>query len=511
MTALVERPAIGEPVMEASGIRRSFGNHLALDDVDLTLHTGESVALVGENGAGKSTLAKILTGALRPDDGALRVRGQVVRFGSPRDAIAAGIAFIPQELAYVPRMSVGENILLNRWPSWRGMTNRRAIRRSAADALRDFGVELDVDAPLSELKLADRQLVEIVKALARRASVVVLDEPTAALSDRESEALFRALRRLKQDGVACVSVLHRIDHVQGIADRVLVLRNGRAVLSAPRGTSRADLVAAMLGPEVAAVETRARASLPRPRAGEVALLGTGLTTTGNPGLRDVDLDARRGEILVVFGVRGSGIEHVGGVLSGRTRLESGSLRIGGREYDGLGSPRAARRAGIGFVPPERKTQGLVLGLSIAANISLLTLSRVSRLGFLSRRAERSLAQKLSASVDVRAQSTQQAVGELSGGNQQKVLLASRLAAGPDLLVLEQPTRGVDIGARAQIHAHLRALAESGMTFIVITSDVEEAVIMGDRVVVVRDGDVVDELAGQRCTQQAVLRAASGGE
>ncbi len=493
------------PLMEARGISKSYGANRVLDSVDFTLASGEAVALIGENGAGKSTFARILVGATQPDAGSLTMEGRPLRLQSPRDALANRIAFIPQELAYVPELTVAENVLLGEWPGRAGFTSLNRMREAAEAACRRFGISLDLDARMSSLTLADRQLAEIVKALRRRARIIVLDEPTAALNEQESRGLFRILGQLGEEGVGVIYISHRMDEVYRFSDRVDVFRNGHRVASErPRDVTQAQLIAHMLGQEKEDFERHRAAS--DEEAEELAL--EGWSREGLPPLHDVSLGVARGEILGVYGVRGSGADLVAEGLAGLHRDIRGTISLGGARRGLFRSPREARMAGLAYLPAERKRNGLVLHLPIRMNLTLMIHKLVSRLGILRGGAERTKAKELARGVDLRFRGLEQKVEELSGGNQQKILLASRLAARPGILVLHEPTRGVDVGARVEIHKLLASVADYGCATLMVTSDVEEAVTVSDRLVVIRDGRVTGHLAGAELTQKNAIALAT---
>ncbi len=503
--------APGEPaaLIEAHGIGKRYGANVVLSGVEFRIDAGDSIALIGENGAGKSTFAKILTGVIRPDTGSLQMDGTPVSFGSPREALAHGIALIPQELAYVPHLTVGENILLGNWPSWRGLTSIGASLRRAREECRQFGIDLDVTRPMSSLKLADRQIVEIVKALTRRARLIVLDEPTASLSEQESRSLFAILTRLTQEGVGVVYISHRMDEVFRFSNRVVVFRNGELVASVtPAEATPAQLIAHMLGQEK---EDFAALQHPPPRSARPAAKLRGWTRPGLPSLSDVTLRVEHGEIVGLYGLRGSGAELVAEGLAGLRPDIEGELTLDGRTGQPLASPFVARRAGIAYVPAERKRDGLVLQLPIGANLVLLILRQIAAWGWIRRSREETRAQALATTFDVRSSGLSQKVGQLSGGNQQKVLLASRMAASPKLLILQEPTRGVDVGARVEIHRLLAEIATEGCGMLLVTSDVEEAAAVSHRLLIMREGSIVGELSGAAKTQAKAIALAAGSD
>jgi ribose transport system ATP-binding protein len=502
--------ATHDALLSAAQLFKYYGPQPALQDVTFSLGRGEILAVVGENGAGKSTLSKILAGVVQPDSGSLTLRGQPLRLRSPREAIEAGMSYIPQELEYLPNLTVADNLLVGRWPNRHGFTNRKLARGEAERLAARFGISLDVRRPITEMGLAERQLVEILKALARETSVLILDEPTAALTSDESKNLFRVVRGLAAADVGVIFISHRIDEVMDVAHRILVLRNGivAAEMDAAVTTPR-EVIRAMLGTELRRTSSEASAN------GEVArpvvLRLEGWTRLGLPNIVDANLELREREILGLFGVRGSGADLIAGALGGRVGGFQGSMTLLGKTCKPFASPREAQSAGVGYVPPERKRDGLVLGMSIQANISMLVLDRVDRAGFIRRSAERGLAEEWRERLGIRSQSPTQEVGSLSGGNQQKVLLASRLATEPAVLVLNEPTRGVDVGTRLQIHEYVRGEARGGRSVLWVTSDVEEAVTVSDRLVIIRDGSIVGELTDGALTQGNAIALATGTE
>jgi ABC-type sugar transport system ATPase subunit len=492
--------------LEVAGLSKRYGAQVALRAVDFVIGRGEIVAVVGENGAGKSTLSKILGGAIRPDSGEMRLDGRSLTFSSPRDALRAGISYIPQELAYMPNLTVAENLMVGQWPRRLGFTNRPVVAQRATALVQRFGIALDVRRNIVDIGLADRQLVEILKALARNARILILDEPTASLTAEESANLFGVLRDLASSGVGIIFISHRLDEIFEVADRILVLRNGEAVASlAAHSTTPRELIDYMLGHEVAQVEGAMSA---RRLTGPAVLEVAGFTRHGLPAIEDLRLQLQKGEILGLFGSRGSGADLVADGLGGRLSDFRGQVVIRGVEHQAFRTPRDSRDAGIGYVPPERKRDGLNLQASIAANLSMLVMGSISRLGVINRRAERKRAQVWERTLKIRCRSVAQSVNALSGGNQQKVLLGSRLAAGPDILVLNEPTRGVDVGTRSQIHRYMRDISTHGTSVLWVTSDIEEAVLVSDRILVMRDGAIVGELMEDQMTQANALEMAT---
>lgn len=499
-------PSLGEAeVLRATKLAKSYGGHLVLKHVDFSINAGEIVAVIGENGAGKSTFAKIIAGVVQPESGEIQIKGKTVVFQSPRDALRVGIAYIPQELAYLSNRTVADNILIGRWPHRAGLTSDATIASTALTEAKKFGIDLHVNWRMSDLTLAERQLVEIVKALIRSSQVLVLDEPTASLTSGESRKLFGILRQLVQSGLSVVFISHRMDEVFEVSDRVVVLRNGDVVGSVPTvEATRPQLIGMMLGAAAEELgEPRAERLLTEPA---LQLLGWGWS--GEPPIQDLNLTVHKGEIVALFGLRGSGGEAIAEGLAGRNSKFSGKVVVEGREFPVFRSITASVRAGIGYLPAERKRDGLVMPLSVQTNLSLLVLHSLSRLGLLQSRAEHAMGIEMRDTLQIRLRSLSQPVVTLSGGNQQKVVLGSRLLARPRVLVLQEPTRGVDVGARFEIHQYLRGIAEQGTAILWVTTDVEEAVLMADRLVVLREGKIVAELTGNKKTQgQAVAMAA----
>jgi ribose transport system ATP-binding protein len=492
-------------LLTVKGLTKSYGAYVALHNFDFVVEAGQAVSVIGENGAGKSTLAKILAGVIRPDAGSIALDGEEFHFGSPRDALRAGVAFIPQELAYLPNLSVAENILVGTWPHRFGLTTRKMSIKRAQNECRRFGVDLNVGQRMSRLKLGERQLVEIVKALARRARLIILDEPTASLSEQESQILFRVLKNLAGQGVGIVYISHRMDEVYRFSNRVDVLRNGNHVASvAPSDTTPARLIEYMLGQAADHMPETSAA----PSSAETRLALVNWSAEGVPALHGVDLEVRSGEIVGVFGLRGAGQELIAEGLAGLHSNIRGELVVNGRRARVFTQPRQARKAGISYVPAERKREGLVLSLSIQANLTLLVLRRISRFGIRFASLERARALELANRLNIRYRTLEQKTGALSGGNQQKVLVGSRLASRPTIFVLQEPTRGVDVGARVEIHKFLRELVVGGAAIVLVTSDVEEAVLVSDRLLIMRDGSVVGELKTSSKTQSQALALAT---
>jgi len=474
------------PEISVHGLTKRYGPVTVLDAVDLTIAPGEIHAILGENGAGKSTLLKIVGGAIAADGGELRLDGDPVRIGSPRDAIDHGITLISQELALVPGRSVLENVMLGRWAQRGGFATPGADLDVFHELLERTGFDLDPDTPVGDLPIGRQQQVEILKALARGARVLCMDEPTAVLNEAEKEQLLRVVRDIAAAGTTIVIVSHFLDEVLALANRVTVLRDGHLIETADAAAhTPATLVSLMVGREVDPLDED-----PRPVAddAETVLRIAGLRTAV---VRDIDLEVRRGEIVGIAGLVGSGRSDLLLTVFGSDRRRGGSVEILGRELPS-GSIAAAIRAGVALVPESRKDQGLVLGRSVGENIALATLAHRSVLGWVQRRRERAAVAAIADEVDLRGGRGGSTIADLSGGNQQKALFAKWLIDPPELLMVDEPTRGIDIAAKARIHGLLRTLAERGAAVLVVSSELDEVIRLSHRVVVMRHGRIVDE-------------------
>nr|WSX73403.1 sugar ABC transporter ATP-binding protein [Streptomyces sp. NBC_00899]WSX80531.1 sugar ABC transporter ATP-binding protein [Streptomyces sp. NBC_00899] len=493
------------PVLEAVGVSKRFPGVVALDDVSFTLRAGEIHALVGENGAGKSTLIKILTGVHRPDEGELRLSGEPVAFHRPHEAQQAGISTIYQEVNLVPLMSVARNIFLGREPRTRlGLVDFRRMHRETAELLGGFGITTDPRRPLHTLGIGTQQMVALARAVSVRARVVVMDEPTSSLEPREVETLFRVIGDLHARGISLVYVSHRMDELYRICDRVTVLRDGRLVHTGDLAdTDRVRLVSMMLGRELARVRKEAAEGHDdgRTPAAEPVLTATGLSRRHL--LDDIGLDLRPGEVLGLGGLLGSGRTETAKALAGALPLDGGEITVGGRRLRRISSA-AAIRAGISLLPEDRKAEGIVPGLSVRENIVLAALPRLSRFGFISRRKQDRVVDIFMKRLRIKAAGPEQKVGELSGGNQQKVLLARWLCLEPRVLLLDEPTRGIDVGAKAEVQTLIDELAAEGLAVLLISSELEELVEGADRIVVLRAGSVAGELTGDDVTEGGLL-------
>ena len=484
------------------GIRKTFPGVVALDDVRFDLCRGEVHALLGENGAGKSTLMKILSGACRRDGGEILLDGRQVMLDSPREAQELGISTIYQEFNLVPQLSAAENIYLGREPvRTAGVIDRRALVAGARTLLEGLGTTVNPDAPVQALGVAEQQMVEIAKALSLRARILIMDEPTSALTASEIEQLFAAIRRFTAGGGSVIYISHRLEELARVGHRATVLRDGRFVGMRALPAPVSELVRMMVDRDISE-------HYPQPtRQRGAEILRVDRVTRG-PRLRDVSFTLHRGEVLGVAGLLGAGRTELARVIAGADLPESGTIAIDGKPVR-VRSPRDAIRAGVGLVPEDRKRQGLVLLQSVAANLSLPQLARLGRAGVVSRTRERSLATRWSRELRIRAPGIDTRVLTLSGGNQQKVVLGKWLAAGADVLIVDEPTRGIDVGARMEIYILLDRLAANGAGILMISSDLPEVMGMSDRILVMHQGRVQALLDGRNATQEAVLHAALG--
>lgn len=482
---------------------KAYGGITVLDGVDFDLRAGEIHALVGENGAGKSTLIKVMTGVHVPDSGTLRLNGRLIAPRSPAAAQALGISTVFQEVNLLPNLSVAHNLYLGREPRSFGCIRWRQLHADATRLLQRFRLDIDVRQPLASYSIAVQQLVAIARGVDCSAQVLILDEPTASLDAGEVALLFSILRDLKAQGLGIVFITHFLDQVYAVADRITVLRNGERVGTfAAASLSRAQLVSHMLGKELQAVE-HAR------RPGDTAAAATPRLSVRQlqaaNGLLDVSFDVQRGEVLGLAGLLGAGRTEVCDTLFGLARRTGGELRVDDNSRD-VSSPAAAMRLGLALCPEDRKTQGIVGALSIRDNIVLALQARRGWWKPLPRKQRQALAERAIAGLKIACPHADKAVGELSGGNQQKVILARWLATSPTILILDEPTRGIDIGAHAEIIALIRSLCAQGMTVLVASSEIEELIAFSDKVVVLRDRRKVAELSGAHINEQEIMAA-----
>ncbi|MCF6476005.1 sugar ABC transporter ATP-binding protein [Nonomuraea sp. MG754425] len=506
------------PVLEARGISKRFPGVLALDDVSLALRPGQAHALVGENGAGKSTLIKVFTGVYRPDGGELRYRGGPAAFGTPMEAQRAGISTIYQEVNLVPMMSVARNLLLGREPRGRfGVIDAAAMYDEAARVLAGYGVETDVRRPLRALGVGAQQMVALARAVSVDARVVIMDEPTSSLEPREVETLFGVIGRLRDSGIAVLYVSHRLDELYRVCDQVTILRDGRLAHTGPlAGLGRLDLISLMLGRDLNEVRSHGLTSFSRERHAEAArqpgdagrapargpvVEARGLTRRHV--LDGVDVSVRPGEVVGLGGLLGAGRTETAKAIVGALPLDGGQVLVAGAPLR-AGSTSAAIRAGVSLLPEDRKAEGIIPTLSVRENIALAALPALGRAGVVSEAKIDRVVEIFMRRLRIKAASPHQLVCELSGGNQQKVLLARWLAVRPKVLLLDEPTRGIDVGAKAEVQALIDELAGEGLGVLLISSDLEELVEGADRILVLREGAVVGELAGDEVTEERIM-------
>ena len=492
------------PLLDARFITKSYAGVRALSNVSFDLRPGEVHALIGENGAGKSTLIKVMTGAVAADSGTLSVAGNQVAQMSPAASRALGIAAIYQQPALFPHLTVAENIAFALEPRapWRQIDWRRR-RQVARDLLSRVGAGIDADRIVDTLSMPEQQLVEIAKAIGSDARVLIMDEPTASLSELEVVRLFEVVARLKSQNVGIIYISHRLEEILAIADRVTVLRDGSTVgTHAREGLKRATLINLMIGRELSAIFPKRAVPL-----GEVALELRDLTCRA-AGVRDASLAVRSGEIVGLAGLVGSGRTELAQVVFGLMPADSGEVLVKGQPFS-LRSPAAAIDAGIGYLPEDRKQHGVVPEMPVDANMSLANLRSVARAGLIDRDRERSQAQRYVEQLRIKTGSVASDVESLSGGNQQKVALARWLATSPKVLILDEPTQGVDVGSKSEIHALMQELAEQGLAVLMISSELPEILGMSDRIAVMRGGTIAGVLTREEATQERVLAMALG--
>ena len=492
-------------MIEMTGITKAFSGNVVLNNVQFSLTDGEIHALMGENGAGKSTMMKILTGIYKRDAGDIKVDGQAVHFQSPKDAEALGISVIHQELNILPHLSVTENLFLGKEKTIgrTGILRTRQMNKEAKELLNKLGLDIDVRQPAGDLSVGKQQIIEIAKAINSNAKYIVMDEPTAALTDREIETLFVTVRELKAKGISFVYISHRMEEIFAICDRITILRDGQSVgtREIPK-TTFDEVVQMMVGRELGERFPARHAQL-----GEVVLEAKGLCS--KHAFSNVNFALRKGEILAVAGLMGAGRTEVAQTIFGDRSKASGKLIVKGKEVT-ISNPIQAMRHGIGFVTEDRKTEGLVLDFSIKENMMLTNLESVSKGGVLQAKLEASESTKYIDQLKVRCADAEQTVGSLSGGNQQKIVLAKWLRTNPDVLILDEPTRGVDIGAKKEIYAVINALAEQGVAILMISSELPEVIGMADRVLVMHEGTQTAILNKEELTQETIMHYATGG-
>jgi len=486
-------------------ICKTYPGVRALDNVSLEVQAGEVHALVGENGAGKSTLMKILAGAETADSGEILLKGSPVQIDSPQKAMDLGISTIYQEFNLVPYLNAAENIFLGREPRAKvpGFVDFRTMYDEAQQVIDRLGVALDIRTPVNRLSIAQQQMVEIAKATSRRSNIIVMDEPSATLTEHELERLFALIRQLKADGVAVIYISHRLDEIFEIADRVTVLRDGKHIATRDvKDITRDEIIRLMVGRELNQMIPKVPAPI-----GDVVLEVRNVSSQNK--LHDVSLTVRKGEIVGLAGLVGAGRTELARAIFGADPIDSGEVLLEGRPVR-VRSPQDAIKLGIGLVTEDRKAQGLVLGMAVRENITLANLRALTRFNFIMAGREREVAQKFVTELSIRTPSIEQAVQNLSGGNQQKVVLAKWLFTQSKVLIFDEPTRGIDVGAKTEIYQLMNSLAAQGVGIIMISSELPEVIGMSDRIYVMHEGRVAGELSAAEATQERIMQLATGG-
>ena len=506
----MEQTEPSAPLLEMTAIGKTFPGVLALQDASLRVGRGEVHALIGQNGAGKSTLIKILTGAYRRDSGTVRFAGQAVDFQSPQQAQAGGVSTIYQEVNLVPFRSVSENIFLGREPRRWGLIDWRRMNREAAAILDRFGIHLDVTQPLLTLNVAIQQMVAVARAVSFDSKLVVMDEPTSSLDEQEVATLFTVIRQLKAEGVSVVFVSHRLDELYAVCDRVTIMRDGRTVAERAMGEiGKLELVALMLGKDLSVVQRSGTTAFADGVHHAAAELIRADDLRQGRRLQGASVQVRAGEIVGLAGLLGAGRTEVARALFGADAVDSGEVRLDGKPVH-FKSPRDAIRAGIGFCSEDRKTEGIIPYMSVRENLTLAVLPTLARRGIIARDKQQALVDQFVQRLGIKTSGPDQPVRELSGGNQQKVLLARWLCMNPRLLLVDEPTRGIDVGAKGEIQALINELADAGLGVLMISSELEELTEGCDRVVVLREGRTVAELPHATVSQGAIMAAMAHG-
>ena len=494
------------PALEMRHISKTFPGVRALDDVSLTVMLGEVHALLGENGAGKSTLMKILAGAQPKDTGEILLNGKPVHIDSPQSAMELGISIIYQEFNLVPYLNAAENIFLGREPRAKipSFVDFRKMYADAQAIIDRLGVKLNVRTPVNRLSVAQQQMVEIAKATSRKSRVIVMDEPSATLTEHELASLFTLIRQLQSEGVSIVYISHRLEEVFEIANRVTILRDGRWVATEKvADLDRDQIIRYMVGRELKDIIPKAPAAVKEPALRVVHLNRTGV-------LHDINLTVHCGEVLGLAGLVGAGRTEVARAIFGADPIDSGRIELFGKPVR-IHSPESAIRHGIGLITEDRKAQGLILGMAVRENTTLANLAALSRFGFVCRAKEREAATKYVKDLRVRTPTIEQAVQNLSGGNQQKVVLAKWLFTKSKILLFDEPTRGIDVGAKTEIYQLINQLAAEGVAIIMISSELPEILGMSDRILVMHEGRIAGELSRAEATQEKIMHLATGGE
>ncbi len=510
MTAAPMQPSAPDvtttPALEMRHIRKSYPGVQAIKDVSLTVGQGEIHALLGENGAGKSTLMKILAGAEMRDEGEILLDGKPVTIDSPQKAMEYGISIIYQEFNLVPYLSAGENIYLGREPRARlpGFVDFRALYQNAQKVIDALGVHIDARSPVNQLSVAQQQMVEIAKATSKQSRIIVMDEPSATLTDHELVALFQLMRQLRSQGVSIIYISHRLEEVFEVCDRATIMRDGTHIATMDvKDLTRDSIIRLMVGRELKDAIPKVPAKL-----GENALCVRGLNRAGV--LHDINFEVKQGEILGIAGLVGAGRTETARAIFGADPIDSGTIEVFGKPVT-IRSPQDAIKHGIGLVTEDRKQQGLVLGMAVRENGTLANLGALSRLGFIKRGEERRVSEEYRTSLAIKTPTIEQTVQNLSGGNQQKVVLAKWLFTGSKVLIFDEPTRGIDVGAKSEIYKLMNELVKEGKAIIMISSELPEVLGMSDRILVMHEGRITGQLMRGEATQESIMKLATGGD
>ena len=493
-------------MIEMTGISKAFNGNTVLNNVEFEIAPGEIHALMGENGAGKSTLMKILTGIYTRDSGEIKIKGNPVEFKNPKEAEQAGIAVIHQELNILPDLTVAENLFLGNEKTFgkSGILKTKEMNKAAKEVLLNLGLDVDVKTTARNLSVGKQQIVEIAKAISSNADVIIMDEPTAALTDREIETLFETIRALQAKGVSFVYISHRMEEIFAICDRITILRDGSYVgVRNVKETTFDEIVQMMVGRELGG-----RFPDRTSKIGEVKLVAKNLTRKGF--FEDVSFELRKGEILGVAGLMGAGRTEVVQSLFGYKKLDSGELILDGKQVK-ISTPLDAIKLGFGFVTEDRKSEGLILDFSVKENLGITNFNKISKNGVVNNQKEKSLYDSMVKRLGVRTSGPDQTVKSLSGGNQQKIVIAKWLGIEPDILILDEPTRGVDVGAKKEIYSIVNTLAENGVSIIMISSELPEIIGMVDRVLVMHEGKITGEITKEEMSQEKIMHYATGGD
>ncbi|MDN7241974.1 sugar ABC transporter ATP-binding protein [Planococcus sp. N028] len=492
-------------MIKMTDISKSFSGNKVLKNVRFSLEKGEIHALMGENGAGKSTLMKIMAGIYSRDSGTVEVKGQPVEFTSPKQAEAAGIAVIHQELNVLPHLSIAENLFLGREETYgrTGILKTKEMEKKTREILADLGLDIDPASPASILSVGKQQIVEIAKALSVDAEVIIMDEPTAALTDREIDSLFATIRQLQKQGVSFIYISHRMEEIFSLCDRITILRDGEYVGERKISeTSFEEIVQMMVGRELGERFPERNSTI-----GDVKLAVKGLSRKDC--FENVSFELRKGEILSIAGLMGAGRTEVVQSLFGYKKLDAGTIEFDGQPIK-IDNPRKAKEIGIGYVTEDRKSEGLIVDFTVEENVSMTNFSSISKNGLISKKKERGLYDQMVKRLGIRTSGPEQSAKSLSGGNQQKVVIAKWLGIEPELLILDEPTRGVDVGAKKEIYSIINELAERGVAILMISSELPEVIGMADRVLVMHEGKVTADLHKNEMTQERIMHYATGG-